>query len=81
MIVSMILYTSELSSSHLIRATAIFVVDCCHFGPIYEFNVRSLLGKCAIGVSLLKYSSELATYLYPLYIVDDVVGVGITHEI
>ena len=27
----------------------------------FEFDVRSLLGKCAIGVSLFKYSSELST--------------------
>ena len=47
----------------------------------FEFDVRSSLSKCAIGVSLLKYSSELATKLFPLYFVDDVVGVGITHAI
>ena len=27
----------------------------------FEFDVRILLGKCAVGVLLLKYSSELAT--------------------
>ena len=27
----------------------------------FEFDIRSLLGKCDIGVLLLKYSSELAT--------------------
>ena len=31
----MIWNTSELSASHLSRATAIFVVDCCQFGPIW----------------------------------------------
>ena len=31
-------------------------------GPFrFEFDVRTLLGKCAIGVSLFKYSSEIAT--------------------
>ena len=31
-------------------------------GPFsFEFDVRSSLGKCAIGVSLLEYSSELST--------------------
>ena len=51
-------------------------------GPLrFEFDVRSSLGKCAVGVSLLKYSSELPTLLFPLSIVDDAVGVGITHEI
>ena len=33
-----------------------------YLGPFsFEFDVCSSLGKCAIGVSLLKYSSELAT--------------------
>ena len=33
-----------------------------YLGPFsFEFDVRSSLEKCAIGVSLLKYSSELAT--------------------
>ena len=33
-----------------------------YIGPFsFKFDVRILLGKCAIGVSLLKYSSELAT--------------------
>ena len=31
-------------------------------GPFsLEFDVRSSLGKCAVGVSLLKYNIELAT--------------------
>ena len=31
-------------------------------GPFsFEFDVRSSLGKCAVGVSLLKYSSEFST--------------------
>ena len=33
MLVSMIWNTSEIFVSHLIRATFIFVVDCCQFGP------------------------------------------------
>ena len=33
MIASMILNTYELSQSHLSRATPIYVVDCCQFGP------------------------------------------------
>ena len=33
-----------------------------YIGPFsFEFDVRSSLGKCAIGLLLLKYSSELAT--------------------
>ena len=32
-IVSMIWNNYEMSASHLSRATAIFVVDCCQFGP------------------------------------------------
>ena len=37
MIVSMIWNTSEISASHLSRATTIFVVDCCQFGPSWMF--------------------------------------------
>ena len=40
MIVSMIWNTSELSASHLSCATAIFVVDCCQFGPSWMFGLK-----------------------------------------
>ena len=29
-----------MSASHLRRATAIFVVDCCQFGPIWMFGLK-----------------------------------------
>ena len=32
--------TAELSALHLSRATAIFVVDCCQFGPSWIFGVK-----------------------------------------
>ena len=40
MIVSMILNTYELSASHLSRATAIFVVDCCQFVTSLIFGLK-----------------------------------------
>ena len=40
MIVSMIWNTSKLSASHLSRDTAIFVVDCCQFGPHWIFGLK-----------------------------------------
>ena len=36
----MILKTYELSASHLSRATAIFVVGCCLFGPNWIFGLK-----------------------------------------
>ena len=49
----MILNTSELSASYLSRATAIFVVDCCQFGPIWIFGLKMELLACAdlVGVT------------------------------
>ena len=46
-IVSMIWNTSELSASHLSRATAIFVVDWCQFGPSWIFGLKMGLMACA----------------------------------
>ena len=43
----MIWNTDELSASHLIRATAIFVVDCCQFGPSWIFGLKMELMACA----------------------------------
>ena len=37
----------KLSSSHLSRATAIFVVDCCQFGPIWMFGLKMEIMGCA----------------------------------
>ena len=47
MIVSLIWNTSELSSSHLSRATDIFVVDGCQFGPSWIFGLKIGLMICA----------------------------------
>ena len=47
MIVSMIWNSSELSPSHLSRATAIFVVYCCQFGPNWMFGLKIELMACA----------------------------------
>ena len=46
MIVSMIWNTSKLSASHLRRATAIFVVDCCQFSPCWMFGLKMELIVC-----------------------------------
>ena len=43
----MILKIYELSASHLSRATAIFVVDCCQFGPSWIFGLKMELMACA----------------------------------
>ena len=40
MIVSMIWNSSELSALQIIRATAIFVVYCCQFGPNWNFGLK-----------------------------------------
>ena len=47
MIVSMIKNTSELYKLHLSRTTAIFVVDCCQFGPSWSFGLKMELMACA----------------------------------
>ena len=38
---------AKLSPSHLSRATAIFVVDCCQFGPSWIFGLKMELMACA----------------------------------
>ena len=49
----MILNTSEISALHLSRATAIFVVDYCQFGPSLSFGLKMELMACAglVGVT------------------------------
>ena len=47
MIVLMILNTSEMSALHLSRATAIFDVGCCQFGPSWMFGLKMELTACA----------------------------------
>ena len=44
---------SILSELHLSRATAIFVVDCCQFGPSWIFGLKMELMACAdlVGVT------------------------------
>ena len=42
----MILKTAELYESHLSRATALFVVDCCEFGPSWIFGLKMKLMAC-----------------------------------
>ena len=47
---------------HILLLDASFLPLGKYLGPFsFEFDVRSSLGKCAVGVSLLKYSSELST--------------------
>ena len=43
----MIQNNSELSASQPSRATAIFVVDCCQFGPRWIFGLKMELMVCA----------------------------------
>ena len=53
---------------NILQCIHILLLDACclplgkYLGPFnFEFDIRSSLGKCAIGLLLLKYSSELAT--------------------
>ena len=47
MIVSMIRISAELTAPHLGRATAIFSVDYCEFGPSSTFGLKMDLMSCA----------------------------------
>ena len=50
MIVSMIWNTSEMSPSHLSRATVIFVADGCQFVPSWIFGLKNgAYGLCRLG--------------------------------
>ena len=55
--------TSELSASHLSRATAIFVVDCCQFGPSWMFGLKMELMACADLVGGTKEQRSMLTDL------------------
>ena len=59
MIVSMIWNTSELSASHRSLATAIFVVDCCQFGPSWMFILSMIWNTSELCTShrILPWSS------------------------
>ena len=50
MILSMIWNISEIYTLHLSRATAIFVVDCCQFGPSWIFGLKMELMGCDVLV-------------------------------
>ena len=45
--VSMIWNTYEISALHLSPATAIFVVDCCQFGPSWILGLKMKLMTCS----------------------------------
>ena len=47
MLVSIIRNKYELSALHISRYTAIFVVDCCQFGPSRIFGLKMELMNCA----------------------------------
>ena len=47
MLLLMIWNISELPASHLSRSRAIFVVDCCQFGPFWIFGLNMELMACA----------------------------------
>ena len=61
MIVSMIWNTSEISALHLIRSTAILVVDWCQFGPSWIFGLKMELMVCA-GWGVMETVSEVFHY-------------------
>ena len=62
MIVSMIRNTYDLSASHLIHDTAIFVVDCCQFGPSSIFGLKMEIMACASLVGGTKEQSYLSPW-------------------
>ena len=51
MLVSMIWNTYELSPSNLNRATAIFVADCCQFGPSWMFILSMIWNTSKLSTS------------------------------
>ena len=53
-----------MSALHLIRATAIFVVDCCQFGHTWMFGLKMGLMACAnlVGVTTEKLCILLTVY-------------------
>ena len=57
----MIWNTPKMSPSHLSPATAIFVVDCCQFGPSWIFGLKIELMACA---GLVGGTTEQG-YLFP----------------
>ena len=66
MIVLMVWNTSVISPSHLSRATAIFVVGCCQFGPSWIFGLEMELMACAdlVGGTTEKNLISLDTTLF-----------------
>ena len=60
----MIWNTSELSASHLSCAKAIFVVDCCKFGPIWMFGLKMELMACASLVGCTTDQSYIFSWPY-----------------
>ena len=70
MILSMIWNTSELSASHFGRATAIFVVDCCKFGPNWIFGLKIELTACA---NLVGGTMEQSFFFFKIF--DDSINV------
>ena len=59
MIVLMMWNTSELSALYLSRATAIFVVDCCQFGPSWMFGLKMELMAWGVIQIFSKYLISL----------------------
>ena len=53
-----------MSASHLSRATAIFVVDCCQFAPNWIFELEMELMACA---SLVVGTTEQTSILLILF--------------
>ena len=47
---------------HFIRATVIFVVDCCQFGPSWIFGLKMELMACA---GLVGGTTDKSCYIFP----------------
>ena len=66
MIVPIIGYNSQVSASYLSRATAIFVVDCCQFGPSWMSGLKMELMACAGLVGGATEQSCISLTLYDI---------------
>ena len=62
----MVWYTYKLSSSHLSRASAISVVDCCQIGPSWIFELKIELTACS---DLVDGTAEKSVFSWPYMIV------------
>ena len=64
MIVSIIWNNSEMSASYLSGVTAIFVVDCCQFGPNWVFGMKRILWTVPTWLAVQRSKALFFLILY-----------------